>query len=403
MDNAYDAHCWERCILHLDMDAFYAAVEMRDNPSLRGKPVIIGALPHERGVVSTCSYEARQYGIHSAMSIKEAYRLCPHGIYMHGHFDKYHQASSQVHRIMADYTDQIEFVALDEGYLDITASLALFGGAARIGQDIKRRVWEETKLTCSIGIGYNMMAAKLASEEKKPDGFFVIPDAATLESLILDRPVSVIWGVGKKTALLLQHHGIHTVRDVKAWDEESLRQTFGQLGADLYRLSRGIDPRSVVKDEPAKSFGKEMTFQHDLTERTEMQNILKVIARSLSIHLQKQGLWCYTITLKIKFSTMQLCTRSQTLPIPTHDASDLYDISCQLLNKIDTSRPIRLIGLSLSNPTGEYQQQLTLEQSSAQSDKRENLNRSLLHLYDKYGTNIVKTAGEMEAEKELPE
>ena len=157
------------------MDAFYAAVEMRDNPSLRGKPVIIGALPHERGVVSTCSYEARQYGIHSAMSIKEAYRLCPHGIYMHGHFDKYHQASSQVHRIMADYTDQIEFVALDEGYLDITASLALFGGAARIGQDIKRRVWEETKLTCSIGIGYNMMAAKLASEEKKPDGFFVIP------------------------------------------------------------------------------------------------------------------------------------------------------------------------------------------------------------------------------------
>lgn len=403
MNNAYDSHCWERCILHLDMDAFYASVEIRDNPSLRGKPVIIGALPHERGVVSTCSYEARQYGIHSAMSIKEAYRLCPHGIYMHGHFDKYHTASAQVHRIMADYTDQIEFVALDEGYLDITASLALFGGAARIGQDIKRRVWEETKLTCSIGIGYNMMAAKLASEEKKPNGFFIIPDAAFLEALILDRPVSVIWGVGKKTALLLQHHGIHTVRDVKAWDEEALKQAFGQLGADLYRLSRGIDHRVVAKGEPAKSFGKEMTFQQDLTDRDEMQKILKVIARSLSIHLQKQGLWCYTITLKIKFSTMQLCTRSQTLPAPTHDAGDLYDISCQLLNRIDTSRPIRLIGLSLSNPTGEYQQQLTLEQSSARPEKRENLNRSLLHLYDKYGTNIVKTAGELEAENELPE
>ena len=157
----------KRTVLHMDMDAFYASVEVRDNPDLAGKPLIIGALPNERGVVSTCSYEARPYGVRSGMSIKEAYRLCPDGIYMHGNYHKYHEVSDQVHQILMDYTDQIEFVALDEGYLDITGSLALFGGAESIGREIKRRVLETTGLTCSVGIGYNKMTAKMASEEKK--------------------------------------------------------------------------------------------------------------------------------------------------------------------------------------------------------------------------------------------
>ena len=163
----------DRIILHMDMDAFYASVEVHDDPSLAGKPLIIGALPSERGVVSTCSYEARPYGVRSGMSIKEAYRLCPNGIYMHGHYHRYHEVSDQVHEILLSYTDQIEFVALDEGYLDITGSTRLFGDPVHIGHEIKQRVLDVTGLTCSVGIGYNKMTAKLGSEEKKPNGFFV--------------------------------------------------------------------------------------------------------------------------------------------------------------------------------------------------------------------------------------
>jgi len=187
-------------IIHIDMDAFFAAVEIRDNPELAGKPLIIGALPSERGVVATCSYEARKFGVRSAMSIKEAYRCCPDGIYMHPNGHKYYEASKQIHKIWADYTDICEHVSLDEGFLDVTGSAHLFGGANAIGYEIKRRTKEEIGLTCSVGVGYSMMSAKLASEEKKPDGFFEIPTPEFLKNLIIDRNVRVIYGIGAKTA-----------------------------------------------------------------------------------------------------------------------------------------------------------------------------------------------------------
>ena len=179
-------------IIHVDMDAFYAAVEARDNPELQGKPLIIGALPGERGVVSTCSYEARKYGVRSAMPISEAHRLCPNGIYMRPNFHKYEEASGQVHEIWGKYTDLVEYISLDEGFLDVTASMNLFGGAAKIGHEIKEKVKERTGLTCSVGVGYSMMSAKLASEEKKPDGFFEILTPEALKNLILDRNVRII-------------------------------------------------------------------------------------------------------------------------------------------------------------------------------------------------------------------
>ena len=202
----------DKTIIHVDMDAFYAAVEARDNPELRGKPLIIGALPQERGVVSTCSYEARKFGVRSAMSIKEAYRSCPHGIYMHPNPRKYKEVSDQIHKIWDSYTDQVEHISLDEGFLDVTGSAALFGGAKSVGLAIKERTKAETGLTCSVGIGYSMMAAKLASEEKKPDGFFEIPSPEALKTLILDRGVRIIYGVGPKTAEALQRAGNKTVK-----------------------------------------------------------------------------------------------------------------------------------------------------------------------------------------------
>jgi len=201
-------------IIHVDMDAFYAAVEVRDNPDLRGKPLIVGALPHERGVVSTCSYEARKYGVRSAMPISEAYRLCPDGIYMRPNFHKYEEASEQVHEIWNDYTDVVEYISLDEGFLDVTGSLGIFGGAEKIGHEIKCRVKSRTGLTCSIGIGYSLMSAKLASEEKKPDGYFEILTPEALINLIADRSVRIIYGVGPRTASELRQIGVHTVRDI---------------------------------------------------------------------------------------------------------------------------------------------------------------------------------------------
>lgn len=182
----------ERTIIHVDMDAFFAAVEVRDNPKLRGKPLIIGALPHERGVVSTCSYEARKYGVHSAMNIKEAYRRCPHGVFMHGNMSKYADASAIIHKVMLKYTDAIEFVALDEGYMDVTHSLRIFGDAQKIGRQLKKEIFDAVGVSCSVGISYCMLGAKLASEEKKPDGFFVISTPDELVNLIRSRQVGAV-------------------------------------------------------------------------------------------------------------------------------------------------------------------------------------------------------------------
>lgn len=390
-----------RCILHMDMDAFFASVEIRDDPSLSRKPLIIGALPSERGVVSTCSYEARPFGIRSGMSIKDAYRLCPQGIYMHGNFQKYRAVSDQIHQILSDYTDQILFVALDEGYLDITGSLSLFGGAEKIGHQIKDRVLSETKLTCSIGIGYNMMSAKLASEEKKPNGFFVIPDADFLKNLIQNRPVRVLNGIGTKTESTLKRYGIQTIKDLWAWDSSQLVQVFGQLGMELYRLSRGIDDRLISSvQDPAKSYGKEVTYQQDLTCLAEMDSSLRLLARQVSIGLQRQSLWCQTVTLKFKYDNLESHTRSLTLSDFTNDADVLFRTASRLLHKTPPDRPVRLLGISTRHLSGEPVQQISLSEYD-HSQRKKQLNQSLLSLYERFGGNIVKTGAEIESEQNL--
>ncbi|MCI8633096.1 MAG: DNA polymerase IV [Lachnospiraceae bacterium] len=394
----------KRVILHMDMDAFYASVEIRDNPQLAGKPLIIGALPNERGVVATCSYEARSFGLHSGMSIKEAYRLCPHGIYMHGNSAKYHAVSQQVHQILMDYTDQIEFVALDEGYLDITGSLSLFGSAEKIGREIKQRILTTTGLTCSIGIGYNKMTAKIASEEKKPDGFFVIPDPQFFQDLIIDRPIRVLPGIGRKTAQHLTHYQLHTVRDLLNWSAEALQKLLGQHGLELYQSARGLDERPVLHlgEGEMKSYGKEVTYQHDMTDLLEMESTLRLLSRTLSIGLMRDKLWCHTVTLKIKYNNLQLHTRSKTLINPIHDAHEIYETARALLRKDALPRPVRLLGISTSSFTAQPVRQLTLE-DAAQNEKRDRLNQTLLHLYDKFGKDIIQTGGELESQKLLKE
>ena len=397
----------KRTIIHVDMDAFFASIEVRDNPALKGKPLIIGALPDERGVVSTCSYEARKFGIHSAMNIKEAYRRCPDGIYMHGNMWKYSEASGQIHSIMLKYTDMIEFVALDEGYMDVTNSLRLFGSAEKIGRALKKEIFEEVGVTCSVGISYSMMGAKLASEEKKPDGFFVIPDSEALVELIRKRPVGVISGIGAKTAERLKNLGIVTVEDLLNTPEERLA-VFGSAGREMKKLADGRDDRSVVPDAESKSIGREHTFQKDVKDKSVLKDALLLLARDVSLRAKRNGQWGKTVTIKIKFGDMHSITRSKSGEA-INSAKGIYDIACGLLDGLKLWESVRLIGVTISNlqqKKEEPYEQLSLfdelEPETRQGEEKTSaLEDAIFDLHQKYGRNILKTGKELEVWNKL--
>lgn len=384
-----------KIIIHVDMDAFFAAVEVRDNPELLGQPLIIGALPHERGVVSTCSYEARKFGVRSAMSIKEAYRLCPQGVYMHPNMTKYKATSEQIHEIWSKYTDIVEYISLDEGYMDVTGSARMFGGASSIAHEIKRRTLEGTGLTCSVGVGYSLMSAKLASEEKKPDGYFEIENAAALRALIIDRPVRIIWGVGQKTADVLNKAGIQTVRDIYN-NRDRVISLLGNQGRKILELADGVDNREVVPYTEAKSIGKEHTFQEDITDFDYLRDALLLMAKELSFELHEQGIFSSTITLKITYANMRSITRSKTGE-PTNRADEIYSTVKSLLDALD-KRPIRLVGISLSNLSADGMRQMSLLDTDIREQK-ERLDAVAYRLQQKYGKDVVKTGNELMAEK----
>jgi DNA polymerase-4/DNA polymerase IV (DinB-like DNA polymerase) len=385
-------------ICHVDMDAFYAAVEVRDNPELAGKPLIIGALPHERGVVSTCSYEARVFGVRSAMSIKEAYRRCPHGIYMHPDGRKYAEVSRQIHKIWSDYTDIVEYISLDEGFLDVTGLEHLFGGAAAIGHEIKRRTKEEIGLTCSVGVGYSMMSAKLASEEKKPDGFFEILTPADLRKLIIDRNVRIIYGVGAKTAEELARVGITTVRGIYE-NSEGVISLLGNHGKQIVDLAEGIDPRKVTADADTKSIGTEHTFQQDITDFDYLKDVLLLTAEKLSFDIRQRGLFSRTITLKVTYKDMKSITRSKSGEY-TDKTQDIYETAVTMFDKIER-RPIRLIGITLNNLSDTPDMQLSL--FDVGKEQKGTLDDTLMKLQLKYGRGIIKSASVLRAEKRVGE
>lgn len=389
-------------IIHIDMDAFFAAVEVRDNPELAGKPVIIGALPGQRGVVSTCSYEARVFGVRSAMPISEAYRRCPHGIYLVPSGNKYYEASQQIRKIWDDYTDICEYVSLDEGFLDVTGSAHLFGGADAVAHEIKRRTVAEVGLTCSVGIGYSMMSAKLASEEDKPDGFFKIPTREDLLNLIIDRPVRVIYGVGAKTAAKLEQFGITTVRHIHE-NRDVVANMFGKHGRHIVDLAEGIDDRKITPYAEQKSIGKEHTFQTDISDFDYLRDVLLLTARRLSFELRVQGIYCCTVTVKATYGNagMQSVTRSKTGDA-TNRTRDIYKTAVELLGKIE-KRSVRLIGISVSGLTDSLNTQLTLfDMGENVADvKQDKVSDAMLKLQVKYGSDVVKTVGELQAQKRV--
>ncbi len=388
-----------RKIIHIDMDAFYASVEIRDNPELSGKPVIIGALPGTRGVVSTCNYEARKYGVHSAMSVSEAYRLCPKGIFLNTHMSKYVRESEKIHKIMESYTDMIEYVSLDEGYMDVTASEKFFGSAEEIGKELKRRVFEETGLTCSVGIGYSMTSAKTASEEKKPDGFFVIPTREAFVELIKDRPIRALYGVGEKTAKQLANKGYEVVSDLYGLSPSAL-DFLGKTGKEIYLHAQGYCNREVTPNEEQKSVGREYTFQSDLTKREEIEEIIHFISRQVSNILKNKEIKGKTVTIKIKYSNMKSITRSRTISY-TDSARTIYETGVKLLGFVELNHPVRLVGVTVSNMEGEQgEKQLSFEDFvSEDTEINDKIDDVIFDINKTMGRGSIKTGKEMLFEK----
>ena len=372
-------------IIHVDMDAFYAAVEVRDNPSLAGKPLIIGSLPSERGVVSTCSYEARKYGVHSAMNIKEAYRLCPHGIFMHPNFDKYTEASGRLHEIWNDYAVTLESIALDEAYLDVTYSAGSFEKAGEMARVIKERTRKELGLSCSVGIAYSKTAAKTASEEKKPDGYFEIRTPEDFVDLIKDRNVRALYTVGARTAEKLGRIGINKVRDINGRQDDVIR-LLGKHGELIVQMAQGIDDRKVVRYDPqdAKSISRELTFQEDVNNYELLDDVLFLLALSVEERSKRHGLHGRGVTLKITYADMQSITRSKAV-ISADSAATIYQETSKLLKQIE-KRPVRLIGAGIYNMTADEGRQMSIEDylDETEAEKKEVIAIKLEEIGEKY-------------------
>lgn len=376
-------------IIHVDMDAFYASVEIRDNPSLKDKPLIIGALPSERGVVATCSYEARKYGVHSAMNIKEAYRLCPNGIFMHPNFDKYRKVSAQLHKIWKQYAGALESIALDEAYLDMTDKVKSFEQAGLIGQIIKARTFTELGLSCSVGVAYSKTAAKTASEEKKPNGYFEIPTPEAFVDLVIDRDVRALYTVGAKTAEKLHANGIKTVRDIQE-NKDMVIQLLGKQGEMITRLAFGIDNRPVTpyRPEDAKSLSREITFQEDVSDFEFLKDALLLISLSVEHRAERVGLYGNGVTLKLTYANMKSITRS-ALTTPVRSASAIYRESLKLLEQVEQN-PVRLIGVGMYNLENEKGRQLSIEDyfTDVALGRKKDLQSEIARLSEKYGLNF---------------
>jgi DNA polymerase-4 len=335
-----------RKIIHVDMDAFFASVEQRDNPDLRGKPVAVGG--GHRGVVAAASYEARQFGVRSAMPSVTARRRCPDLLFVKPRFDAYREVSQQIRAIFADYTDQIEPLSLDEAYLDVTEDRRALGSARAIAQEIRRRIRDETQLTASAGVSYCKFVAKLASDQNKPDGLCVIPPDKA-EPYIAALPVGRFHGIGPVTAAKLEKLGIHTGADLQALSLAELQGRFGSSGDWYWRICRGIDDRPVRASRQAKSVSAERTFNEDLTEMSQLHAELDRVAGLAWDRIERHRTAGKTVTLKVKYADFQIITRAQSFAVPIGEYSGFAAAGHVLLDRLlPVAKGVRLLGLGLS-------------------------------------------------------
>jgi DNA polymerase-4 len=340
-----------RKIIHIDMDAFFAAVEQRDFPEYRNKPLIVGGDPFSRGVVATCSYEARPFGIRSAMPASKAYRLCPQAIFVRPRFEAYRAVSQQIRRIFHDYTHLVEPLSLDEAYLDVSDSFQHEGSATFIAKEIKARIQQETQLTASAGVSYNKFLAKIASDINKPDGLCLIkPEDG--ENFIANLPIEKFHGVGQATANKMLRLGISNGSDLKRVSLRQLEQHFGKSGRYFYNIARGIDNRQVISFRKSKSVGAETTFQEDITDPVIMVNYLETLLQKAQRRLIEKKLHAHSLTIKIKYHDFVQITRSHSFSTVISEHGDYRQVMTRLLDTTDIkTKSVRSLGVTLSSLT----------------------------------------------------
>ncbi|UCF08304.1 MAG: DNA polymerase IV [Thermoplasmata archaeon] len=339
----------ERKIIHVDMDAFYASVEQRDNPELRGKPVCVGGGPFGRGVVQTCSYEARAYGIHSAMSTSRAYRLCPHAIFVPPRFDVYKSVSNQIRKIFFEYTELVEPRSLDEAYLDVTENKKDMESSEQVAKDILHRIYEETGLTASAGVSFNKFLAKVGSDFNKPFGITIITREGASE-FIDSLPIRKFIGVGKATEKRMKKFGIECGRDLKRYSVGELKKMFGKSGIYFHNMAHGMDSREVHVYHSRKSVGKERTLHEDLDEMDEIITELDGIAERLTERMRRYDIKGWTITLKVKYHNFKRISRSTTCREAVDDPAIIMENVNRMIPRTDLGkRKVRLLGISVSH------------------------------------------------------
>jgi len=384
---------WPKAILHLDIDAFYPSVEVLDNRELKGKAVIVGG-PRKRGVVSSASYEARKFGVHSAQPMATAMRLCPKGIFLPVRMARYKEISSQVFKIFHLFTPLVEPVSIDEAFLDVTGSTRLFGQPEGMAATIKRVVREETGLTISAGLAPSKFVAKIASDLEKPDGLTVVwPDR--VQAFLDPLPIDKMWGVGKQTQGRLHRLGIRTIGDLSRFPAEVLEEHFGKHGTKMHQLALGIDERAVFPWSEAKSIGHEETFSQDIIERDAARKEILSLAEKVAPRMRREGVSGRTITLKVKYSDFVQVTRSATLSALTSDGHTLFSTACGLMDKTDVGRkPIRLLGVSVSQLShcSASAEQLSLFGEGETLSKRKHLNSALDSVSERFGEDALRPA-----------
>jgi len=379
-----------RQIIHVDMDAFYASVEQLDNPDLKGQAVIVGGAADKRGVVSAASYEARRFGVHSAMPMSQAIRLCPQGVILPVRMRRYVELSRRIHAIFENYTPQVEPISLDEAFLDVTGSVGLFGNADKIGREIKQQIKEQLGLIASVGIASNKFLAKLASDLDKPDGFVHISDEntqATLDPL----PVSRIWGIGKVTGKTLTSRGINTIGQLRETPVESLRRTLGNQTQHVLNLAQGLDDRPVESDREAKSISSEQTFAQDMEDSEFLLSILLHQVEEVAHRLRAGSLQAKAMTLKLRYGNFKTITRSSTFDHPTNLTHTLWQEAMEVFQKwhAKSARALRLLGFGVSGLSDQDsgQKQLFVD---PEEQRQKELDKAFDAVRNKYGSRALK-------------
>ncbi|MBN2686195.1 MAG: DNA polymerase IV [Pontiellaceae bacterium] len=396
--------------LHVDMDAFFASVEQHDHPEFKGKPVVVGSPPDQRGVVSAASYEARKFGIHSAMPSRTAYQKCRHAVFLPVNMARYKEVSRQIMRIFESYTPLVQPLSIDEAFLDVTGAQRLFGNGPEIAEKIRRDIREQTGLTASVGVAPNMFLAKMASDMNKPDGLTVVPfEQNAIDRFLAPLPIQRMWGVGAVTQKKLLSLGLTTIGKLQQCNPTLLDQAVGpRASAAFSQLAHGIDPRHIETESIEKSISNEITFREDCSERTEIEAAFKQLIDKVAARLRKAGFYAGTLHLKIRWSDFSTITRQTRLIQPCNDDISLREIGMELLRNHLQKRSVRLIGfgagnLNTSDQSNSAQLDLFELRNTATHDKRKRLSQTADNIKQKYGPDSLRRGSTLTPSNQNPQ